>query len=284
MYVNASNFSWELEKKFPEFFELMHQCLELAKIITTNFHENFSGTDTPDLYRKILALNYYKAINAFVSVTKLTDAGLIGDSQTISRKLIEQAINLKYLSMDIDNRHEQYWNFMTLKLDNRIAATNDVKCYPKALKTKMKSHAKETSKKLETLKSLYETDTKGNIKKHFISKSWSGLNTREMAEKCEMEEDYHYCFNLFSIPTHASSEDLMNFVDPDTLEMGPNYRVGLSFKVVMETVRVFLITSELVIEAFQMKLDGSLKQVRKMHNSLAKSELLESKAKVTGLK
>lgn len=246
-----------IDVKYDDFIDLTDHCLILGDLIVQNLGDRRlkEGDCLPIHY--ILAFNHLKATDALVSTTKLVDAGLIGDGEVIVRKLLDIAINLKYLSLDVDKRQYQYWHFMTVSAKKTADQVEADPKYKEPLRKAMSEFAPEARKRYDECVDIFEKDSKGKPK----LQTWSGLNTKEMADKGGLSEDYRICYKLFSASTHGSIGDFMHYFDPERKLFEPRFESDSALALLLEAVRCYLIITEIVIKGFSLDFMDSHKLI-----------------------
>ena len=118
-------------------FGIIDDCFALSDIILKNLGDRNIVQSELDIVQAIYFSNHYKATESLISTAKLADAVLIGDLQTVARKLLEQAINLKYMSLDVEKRAPKFSNYSAIKLKSKIKNVLSNDNYSNELKESM---------------------------------------------------------------------------------------------------------------------------------------------------
>jgi len=240
------NYRRDLGIPHDDILMLADSCLELGDLVIANVeHRKFSKP-----IHCILAANHYKATDSLISAVKLVESGLVGDAETIVRKLAEIAINMKFLCMDADRRQWQYWHYLKYSKKKMADAIVEDQRYNERLRQEAARFQPVLDRQFQEVEHLIAKTKKGRIS----TDSWSGLNVKAMAEQCGLENDYLYCYRLFCIPTHAGVHDIERFVDVETAELNPRYNTDTALATIIEASRLYLIIVELVIGHFGLQL------------------------------
>lgn len=250
------------DSSFSDLYLLADQCLDLQDIVLSNLQQRFRKGEQLDRTRIIATFNLYKATDALISCMKLIDSGLVGDAQTILRKILEIAINLKFIWLDKPKRVDQYWHYMTVKADKLAKNISTMNGYTASLKEGMAKLAPGLAKNLELAKNHFDLKESGKISGKYNS-SWSGHHIGVMAEDCGLLDDYRYCYKVSSISTHASIEDIRNYFDPDIPAFGPRYSKSLPMKIILESIRCYLMVLEVTVEEYHLNLNDSIASIRR---------------------
>ncbi len=243
----------DLGVRADDFMGLMEQCLTLGDVISQNLgdHQFKEGDLSPAHY--IYAFNLLKASDTLISSAKLVDAGLVGDAKALARKILDIAINLKYMSLDIEKRQYQYWYYWTVLSKKTTELVLNDEGYQDSLKDAVRLFADDARKNFLERVHLFEKDSKG---KPNLS-SWSGLHISDMADKSGLGTDYRICYKLFSASTHGSIDDMLHYFDPNEKAFGPRFETSDALALILEVVRCYLIITGLVIDAFHLELGES---------------------------
>jgi len=255
----------QLHKKYKDFFELADECFELSNNVVIPALEALKlKQDQLSKYQIILGANFYKAQNSFLSIMYLCNEGLVGDAESLVRKLIELTVTLKYISQDIDDRIEKYWHHAALidydwwkKLVNKNfrPVSND-----KFVK-KYKKLGPDIEKAYNEAKKFYGLDKNGEETGKFLH-NWSGLGFEKMAVKCGMPAEI-IPYKLYCIPIHASVKDIPEYFNFQNFSFDPNISREDDIPVtIIQAVRMYLLIVELVIDEFNLGLIDSLSDVR----------------------
>lgn len=280
--MKTIEFGFNIHRELPDVFGIIDDCFALSNIILKNLGDRNIVQSELDIVQAIYLSNHYKATESLISTAKLADAGLIGDLQTVARKLLEQAINLKYMSLDVEKRAPKFSNYSAIKLKSKIKNVLSNDNYSNELKESMNDLMPESDEAYTRAMVFFETDDCGTILKKY-KKSWSGYNLSEMAEKCGLVSDYIYCFKIFSESTHAKTGILPDYFDLEKKSFGPTHQLSLAMKVLLEVLRLYLILTEFVIESFRIDLQGSIKSLRLRIDKLQGDPRLSDSTRITDL-
>lgn len=280
--MKTIDFGFNLHQRLKDVFEIIDDCFALSDIILKNLGERKIAKSELNIVHAIYLSNHYKATESLISAAKLTDAGLIGDSQTICRKLLEQAINLKYMSLDVEKRAPRFWYYSSIELKRMINYILNNENYNNELKASMREFIPEAEQAYERAIVYFEKESNGKILKKYKT-SWSGYNLSEMAEKCGLVDDYIYCYKIFSQRTHVKMGNLTDYFDLHKESFGPTYQLSLAMKVLLEVLRLYLILTEFVIDSFSIDLRMSIKSLRQRINKLQGDPRLSDSTRITDL-
>lgn len=250
----------QLYKKYKNFFELADECFELSNNVVIPALKALNlKQDELSKYQFILGANFYKAQNSFLSIMYLCNEGLVGDAESLVRKLIELAVTLKYISKDINNRIEKYLHHSALVNYDRLKKMED-KNFQSAYSNKLVEEFKKLKPEIEyaysEAKQFYRVDEKGEVSRKFLY-NWSGKSLGEMAAKCGMPDEM-LPYKLYCERIHASVDDIPKYFDFKDFSFGPNVSVDDIPVTIIQAVRMYLLIVELVISEFNLKLRDSL--------------------------
>ena len=267
-------FSNHILAEGQEFLELAEKCFMVSDDIAINFRDYSQGGKEFDVSHIVLGYSYYRSTESFLATIQLVNSGFISDAQAVLRKLVEMAINMRYMCLDIAKYAPMYWYFLYLKSGKMMKRSQSVDVYPDEFKKSLKSLQADNLALEEMAKKYFEIDDKGGIKKQYYD-SWPGIDTKEMARRCGMSADYEYCYRLFSLSTHASIEEITNYLDMETGIFGPKIERDTCYEVILETIRYYVVVLDLCICHFGFKLHGSLQVISNGIESLRNNPRLQ---------
>jgi hypothetical protein len=244
-----------LHKEFDKHFTLADSALELGDLILQNLNNRGMKDSNIDRYQWIVLSNYYKATESLLSLTHLCNAGFTEDAGTICRKLMEVAITLRYISLDKKERVENYWLHGVIMNHNWLEQIR--RDYEP---TNWFRHNFE--KLAPQIVESYEQAQKDILGKKRKPHSWSGKSLMKMAKECGLNRDVWSAYQLFNISTHSSVDNVLTFLDPKNLEFRSGFRKEDVPALILLGVQMFLIITELVIDANELNLEHSLKEVK----------------------
>jgi len=265
-------------EEYKDFFAAADRCLRLGKNIINSLDKLKFIDRSLSKYQIILGFNFYKATNSFRAVMQLCSKGYCGDAMAIARKMIEIAVNLKYLSLSIDKRTDLYCSFASISHDKLMedirretSESEEVSFSNKILKQIEEMNPK-IAKACEIIKQEYKRDRDGRIDWK-IAANWSGISLKKMAEKCQMTEDY-IAYRVYSSKVHASIEEIVSHYDFDS----GHFSFELEKKdipwVLMETMKMYAIICTLVIKAFGFEQADAIKTVNDKLKKLKEHPML----------
>ena len=88
--MKTIEFGFNIHRELPDVFGIIDDCFALSDIILKNLGDRNIVQSELDIVQAIYLSNHYKATESLISTAKLADACLIGDLQTVARKLLEQ--------------------------------------------------------------------------------------------------------------------------------------------------------------------------------------------------
>jgi len=263
MLPNCLDVGQNLRESFEEFFSLADESIELSDIIMKGLDDLGIKNDELSKYQLALASNFHKAINSFLSIVNLCNMGFIEDAKTITRKVIEIAVTLKYISIDPEKRGNQYFHFWELsnyKILTDLQKVDKGHVYTNWVQKELGKHASRIEKEYEESKAYFDLNKKGEVKGEFLRK-WSGKIFEQMAIESGLSIEVRP-YKLYCIATHVSIEDLTNYYDPKMSCFRPDLSIDDVPFIIIETVRMYLVIIELIVNEFNLKLDDSLSLVR----------------------
>lgn len=268
--------SFDLSKRFPDWFELGDKFIEANDIVLQNLSQRAIKLGDVSLYQIILLFNYYKATNSYLAVCRLCDAGLIGDAKTICRKLIELSINMSYLSQKPEQRQFNYWNFAAFSIDKEIVKKlgDDRKGARSVTESERIAQLNAIRDAFaswkQTAKARWERDEAGQVV-GAPKRYWSGRNTEEMAKDCGMSWDYIDPYLSFCRSTHVSMDDSSSYFNLQTRAFGPNFEHDDLPAVMHEACRCYWWLTVLAVSAY------GLNQVRSLYFLLGEFRKVEAR-------
>lgn len=175
----------------------------------------------------IVIASYIKAYKTTKSISMLLKNGFASDAQVLLRILIENFINLVYISRDPNRRSEMYFDSYLIwnkKMINILMNNKDLK----------KIGAKIPLENREQIDKQYEEiirKRKAKLKiplwkkifgftKKYNFKTWSGYSTEKMAKEVGLESFYDLPYRLASEVVHG--QDLyrhLKFVDNENFDI-----------------------------------------------------------------
>jgi hypothetical protein len=250
----------QLHKEFGQHFSLADDCLELGDLILASLEDRRLTKSDLNRYQLAVVANYYKATESFFSLTHLCNAGFTEDAGAIARKLIEVAITLKYLSQDVQGRIDKYWYHGFVQDHFRLRQIKQKGILSDEIREKLEELWPQTEAAYQEGKKHYELNKKGEVHGDYRKNSF-GKSLIAMAEECGLAEVWS-AYQIYCISTHSSIENIPSFLDFEKLKFKTGFRKEDVPALILQGVEMFLITSDLIIDAFTLDLQDSLKEVK----------------------
>lgn len=254
-------------KEYRDFFALADECFTAGGDLITGLEKLQDSEYKFDRYHMILGFNFFKATNSFLAILKLCQHGFCGDAMSIGRKLIEIAINLKFLSLDRDSRIDKYCGFGSvanrkmihdIKTESEDEADPQFTGYILRQIEIMTPQIEETCRKLGAeMKAIKPFDPNGHYKTN-----WAGISLKKMAKRCDMKEDY-IAYRVYSGKVHASIEEIVSHYDFKKRRFSFDLEKADVPWVIMESIKMYLLVARLVDEAFELNTADRLDRLDK---------------------
>jgi hypothetical protein len=260
-----------------EIYKIASECIELGNLVIKNLDDlklKFNVYDISE-YRLILVQNFHKGLDSLSSMLLLCEKGYIGDADTIVRKILDIAVSMKYLSLDVENRIDLYTHYDALaryKILNEIEAEKSKnvgkeKVFSDYVVEEIEKEKNKIIRGYENVKKYYEPlNGNGEVHKKYLYKSWSGKSLPAMAKECGLT-DYLIPYKLFNISTHTSIEDFEKYFDFDKcafIELNKDDALPL----IVTAISLCLVIAELIINEFELKFRKSLQSLAERLNGL----------------
>jgi len=271
-YKNGEEISNDTEMywfylQHKELYAFADECIEMSDIILHAIDELKIKEDELTKYQYIIAPNFYKALDSYVSILSLCNDGLVEDAKSITRKLLEMVVSLKYLSLDVEKRQDQYLHFASLsgyrrhkKIKEEKNTQKKDKIYSAWLSEQIKQFENQILENYEEAKKYFKSNTEGEIKEVFF-RGWSGKPFSKMAKECNMS-DQIIAYDILCDSSHASINGITNYCNHDRKEFGSGLSIGDIPLVIIHASKLYLYVIELSIDAFDLKLKDSFELLK----------------------
>jgi hypothetical protein len=245
--------------KYESWFECAETTFILVDTVLHNLHDRRIAYDTLDLYQKLLMVIYDKCSSSYRTVTTLCGCGQTLDAQTIVRKILEAVINLKFISQDPEKRslefvyHGPVSEYERLERQAKQRSVQNAFALPQHIVDQLKEiYYRE--------KGLYPLDKKGRLDWRYRDR-WSGISLESMADQCGLQY-FNEAYRVFCSTTHTSSDDITVFFDIEKSSYRESNDIEVIPKLLLTFLASFIELLSMTITSFDLKLDGSLEQIR----------------------
>jgi hypothetical protein len=263
MFKCISNVDSNIVANNDEYFRLMDIAWEASDIVLSNLNgPRLSGKVLQPFPLVVMSL-YYKSRDCMLSIATLCACGHTREAYTIVRKLLETAVNLKYISMDPTERAPRFGKYGAVRSYFLAQRVKNDPTWPENVRKDLASISDEIRVGFESSKSLF-CDQSGKLLSKY-SRYWDGKSIPKMAKECGLVDDLS-AYEVFNFATHTSSSDVGIYFDMGKKQFRSGADASDVPGVLLESVRLFTIPLRLVAAEFKLDLNASLAQVERVLN------------------
>ncbi len=268
-------FSAQLQQRYPQYFLFPNNAISIHSALIDNLCESKVQLAQMDRSQRVYAWQSYKATESLVSLTKLIDAGLVGDGTSICRKILEQAIILKYIEADSVERTKKFENHRILT--HRYFAEKVLKCNHVSAsdRDQILRYQEESQRDYERARGVFGLKGKKEIPRKYLN-NWSGLSLEKMAEKVGLGWEYLKVYRVFSLSVHADFSNHSAYFNEEESQFGPRHQVFEALAALFFGTRFYLSVLEVFSGSIGFQMD-SIKKLQRELESVENSPELDSR-------
>lgn len=237
---------------YKQHFGLLSQVLSLADRSLDQLSNRELGVSDVSRLQCVLIAAFYQAKDTLGAIGLLLDDGYSEEAKPLVRKLIESAINLRYLAQNVEERLDRFTYYTDVMNYMRITKIVKNEKFPANLRENLSKRIPQLLQDLEEAKESLGAESESKLLDLF-RRGWSGRSVLKMAEDTDLTENY-VTFERCSISTHASNQGLANYYDENKTAFYSFVSEEEIPEFVLEASKGFLITNELLIKEFELKL------------------------------
>lgn len=229
MNFEFDSFSRRMAEKYSKHFGVCADCIRSADSFLESIEGLGIGAENFTAVQLAISANFFKVCNSLISAYFLADAGLVEDVKTMTRKIIDLTVNMKYLSLDSDKRAADYLAFEAIHRKTTLDRVRSGAIPTSAfVQSGFECNASRIEAEYTTAIARYGQASKDEI--GLRKRSWSGKFFTQMAKEAGLQ-NYVVPYELFCSATHA---------DPGTSELtGKSTMVRLDLSKRMTRFRVY---------------------------------------------
>jgi hypothetical protein len=228
--------SRQLSQRFLTHFELGHASVKFAESIFEGLEKRQIEIGTLSALQEYYVSGFYRATESLRALALLCDGGYTQDARTVSRKILETTVHMKWVSLDPDR------NFETLDYSEKHRLVRMIDRHNKVDWTR--NISAETARRLRP--EIQEALKRRSKAPARLPELW------EMMKMCGIAEDVLSAYNIFCIPTRSGISSTDDYSDGEKGKFKSGSDETDVPDLLLTAVYLHLPVAELVLDEFAM--------------------------------
>lgn len=259
MNFEFDSFSRRMAEKYSKHFGVCADCIRSADSFLESIEGLGIGAENFTAVQLAISANFFKVCNSLISAYFLADAGLVEDVKTMTRKIIDLTVNMKYLSLDSDKRAADYLAFEAIHRKTTLDRVRSGAIPTSAfVQSGFECNASRIEAEYTTAIARYGQASKDEI--GLRKRSWSGKFFTQMAKEAGLQ-NYVVPYELFCSATHADPGDIRTYWKEHDGKVGFVEEDDSIPSLLWTGSHAFVVYSEVLLAAFDLDPSPALEKI-----------------------